>query len=153
MSFLSGNMPRLAARDPKPRNEPVKLDWNALDDRPKPSEPKPPSRAEQVRIKMREKEARRLATRAHRNAHPLQLDQIPACIVQVAKRIGRAHGVTAEDIIGRRRTKTIARARDELWSIVADTWGQSTVEAGRMFRVDHTAFAMGVRRHRARVER
>ena len=56
-----------------------------------------------------------------------------------------ARGVTREELCGRRRTKNVASARQELWWHLRRSPGMSYAEIGRLFGRNHTTVMAGVR--------
>ena len=59
--------------------------------------------------------------------------------------ICRTRGVTREEVCGRKRTKNVARARQELWSRLRRDPGMSYGEIARLFGRNHTTVMTGVR--------
>lgn len=59
--------------------------------------------------------------------------------------VASRHGVSARDVLGRRRIKEIATARHDLMSCL---WGSGLAyaEIGRLLGMDHTSVMFGVRR-------
>ena len=61
-------------------------------------------------------------------------------------------GVTREELCGRRQTRSVARARHELWFLMIEHPERyySHSEIGRLFERDPTSIMSGVRGHRRR---
>ena len=61
-------------------------------------------------------------------------------------------GVTRAELCGRRRTRSLARARHELWYLMIEHPERyySHSEIGRLFERNHTSIMSGVRGHRRR---
>ena len=81
-------------------------------------------------------------------------DVIPARIVDALRdrdlldlldAVCRRRNVTREEVCGRRRTRNIARARQELWWELRRDPGMSFGEIARLFDRNHTTVMTGVR--------
>lgn len=57
----------------------------------------------------------------------------------------QARGVTREEVCGRRRTKNVASARQELWWHLRRSPGMSYGEIGLLFGRNHTTVMAGIR--------
>lgn len=58
-------------------------------------------------------------------------------LLPLAQRVAKLHSVPLLDVLSRKRTKSIARARGLLWATMR-AMGMSTPELGRLFHRDHS---------------
>jgi len=69
-----------------------------------------------------------------------------------AMRLCIARGVPFEEVLGipsarSRHSDLVIRVRHEMWCVVQDTFGLSSVKAGNVFEVDHTSILYARKKH------
>jgi len=69
-------------------------------------------------------------------------------LVELLDAVCVGRGVTRDEVCGRVRTKTVARARQELWWKLRSGRAFSYEEIGRLFRRNHSTVLHGIRAYR-----
>jgi chromosomal replication initiation ATPase DnaA len=80
----------------------------------------------------------------------MNLQTIPGA-TQALERIASEHGVTALEVLGRGRTKSVARARAHFAHVLRASTELSYPEIGRLLGRDHTTAMHGDRAHEIRL--
>jgi chromosomal replication initiation ATPase DnaA len=75
-------------------------------------------------------------------------------LLELLDQICEARNVTRLEIAGKARSRSIVRARQELWSLLrAGAWGYSFHEIGKLFRRHHSTIAYGIAAHERAMRR
>jgi len=69
---------------------------------------------------------------------------------QIAARVAKQHGLTVEDLRGRKTTKRVCAARQHAFAEIYAAGRNSTLRIGAFFGRDHSSVLHGIRKHRER---
>lgn len=78
----------------------------------------------------------------------LDLDSFPDDVLEVLLRVAAKHQTSITKLLGHRRDKVSARARQEAYSEIYKLGGYSTTAIGKIFNRDHSTIVYGIKRHR-----
>lgn len=78
----------------------------------------------------------------------LDLRFLPPEILSVVERVAAQHGIEWRKLFGKRRTKRIAAARQQVYSELHATGKFSTTRIGNIFGRDHSTVVYGIKTHR-----
>lgn len=78
----------------------------------------------------------------------VDLDLLPDDVREIGFRIADKHQIPITKLLGKRRDKISASARQEAYAEIYALGGYSTTAIGKIFNRDHSTIVYGIKRHR-----